>query len=72
MPTPLADTTYVLPIRRTAPSSDDDLPAYLTSLTRLVPVIVVDGSPPRLRAPCCELAANDRGISRSTRTAAPI
>src|SRR5665213_4635226 len=43
--TPLADTTYVLPIRRTALGADEELLAYLASLARLLPVIVVDGSP---------------------------
>ena len=42
----LADTTYVLPIRRTEIAADDDLPIYLASLIRVVRVIVVDGSPP--------------------------
>jgi hypothetical protein len=42
---PLADTTYVLPIRRTEIGADDELAAYLESLARLLPVIVVDGSP---------------------------
>jgi hypothetical protein len=44
--TTIADTTYVLPIRRLAiAAGDDDLPEYLASLARLLPVIVVDGSP---------------------------
>ena len=46
MPTPIAETTYVLPIRRTAAVKDDELPAYLAALVKLVPVVVVDGSPP--------------------------
>src|ERR1700736_4780578 len=46
MPTPIAETTYVLPIRRTTVIRDDDLAAYLDALVRLVPVIVVAGSPP--------------------------
>jgi hypothetical protein len=46
MHTPIAETTYVLPIRRTTVAPDDDLPAYLEALVRLLPVIVVDGSPP--------------------------
>jgi hypothetical protein len=46
MSTPIADTTYVLPIRRTAVVQDDELPAYLDGLSKLVQVIVVDGSPP--------------------------
>ncbi|HEY0383010.1 MAG TPA: glycosyltransferase [Candidatus Elarobacter sp.] len=46
MPTPIAETTYVLPIRRTAVLRDDDLAAYLDALVKLVPVVVVDGSPP--------------------------
>lgn len=43
--TPIDDTTYVLPIRRLAIAEDDDLPNYLVMLARLLPVIVVDGSP---------------------------
>jgi hypothetical protein len=46
MSTPIAALTYVLPIRRTAPVKDDELPAYLDAVASLVPVIVVDGSPP--------------------------
>jgi len=47
MPALIADTTYVLPIRRTARASDDeDLAGYLRELVRIVPVVVVDGSPP--------------------------
>jgi hypothetical protein len=45
MSTPIAATTYVLPIRRTAVHHDDELPAYLDALIKLVPVVVVDGSP---------------------------
>ena len=45
MSTPFAETTYVLPIRRTAVVKDDELTAYLAALVKLVPVIVVDGSP---------------------------
>ncbi|GAC1570968.1 MAG: hypothetical protein NVS3B7_00460 [Candidatus Elarobacter sp.] len=41
----IAQTTYVLPIRRTAIGMNDDLPSYLEALARVVPVIVVDGSP---------------------------
>ncbi len=40
------DTTYVLPIRRATFRVDDDLTTYLSTLLRLVPVIVADGSPP--------------------------
>jgi hypothetical protein len=50
MPTPIAETTYVLPIRRTAVLKDDDLAAYLDALVKLVPVVVVDGSPPGIFA----------------------
>ncbi len=50
MSTPIAETTYVLPIRRTAPVEDDELPAYLDELSKLVPVVVVDGSPPAVFA----------------------
>jgi hypothetical protein len=50
MPTPIAETTYVLPIRRTSVLKDDELPAYLDALVKLVPVIVVDGSPPAVFA----------------------
>jgi hypothetical protein len=45
MSTPIADTTYVLPIRRSA-VAEDDLGSYLHALARLLPVIVVDGSEP--------------------------
>ena len=45
MSTPFAETTYVLPIRRTAVIKDDELTAYLAALVKLVPVIVADGSP---------------------------
>ena len=45
MPTPIAEVTYVLPIRRTAVLKDDEFAAYLAALAKLVPVIVVDGSP---------------------------
>jgi hypothetical protein len=47
---PLADTTYVLPIRRTTIDRDDDLAASLDTLARLLPVVVVDGSPPEVFA----------------------
>ncbi|HEY0393322.1 MAG TPA: hypothetical protein VGD01_02390 [Candidatus Elarobacter sp.] len=47
---PLADTTYVLPIRRTTVDGTDDLAAYLEALARLLPVVVVDGSPPEVFA----------------------
>jgi hypothetical protein len=47
---PLADTTYVLPIRRTTIDRNDDLAAYLEALARLLPVVVVDGSPPSVFA----------------------
>ena len=50
MSTPIVETTYVLPIRRTAAVKDDELPAYLAALVQLVPVVVVDGSPPDLFA----------------------
>jgi hypothetical protein len=50
MPTPIAETTYVLPIRRTGFVSDDELCAYLDALARLLPVIVVDGSPAEIFA----------------------
>ena len=50
MPSPLAEITYVLPIRRTAHVADDDLPGYLAQLARQVAVVVVDGSPPSLFA----------------------
>ena len=46
MHNPIAETTYVLPIRRTIVEPDDDFAAYLEGLARLLPVIVVDGSPP--------------------------
>ena len=46
MPAPIAETTYVLPIRRTAVQPDDDLARYLATLASLLPVVVVDGSPP--------------------------
>ena len=46
----LADTTYVLPIRHTEIAAGDDLPAYLASLIRIVPVVIVDGSPPNIFA----------------------
>jgi hypothetical protein len=46
----LADTTYVLPIRRTAIETGDDLPAYLGLLAQLMPVVVADGSPPNIFA----------------------
>jgi hypothetical protein len=48
MATPLAETTYVLPIRRTAIAPSDELAGYLDALVRLLPVIVVDGSPPEV------------------------
>ncbi|HTD38686.1 MAG TPA: glycosyltransferase [Candidatus Limnocylindrales bacterium] len=41
----------MLPIRRTAIDPDDaGLPAYLEAIARLMPVIVVDGSPPEVFA----------------------
>ena len=49
MSIPIAETTYVLPIRRTAIVSDD-LGAYLGALAHLLPVVVVDGSPPEVFA----------------------
>ncbi len=42
----LAELTYVLPIRRAASREDDELCAYLAELAGLLPVVVVDGSPP--------------------------
>jgi hypothetical protein len=45
MPALIAETTYVLPIRRTAVLANDDLPAYLHALARMLPVVVADGSP---------------------------
>jgi|SRR5579884_179132 len=42
---PLADLTYVLPIRRAAALAGDDLADYLEALSHLLPVVVVDGSP---------------------------
>ncbi len=45
MPPSISDLTYVLPIRRVASTAGDELAAYLTALARLVPVVVVDGSP---------------------------
>ncbi|MBV8369277.1 MAG: glycosyltransferase family 2 protein [Candidatus Eremiobacteraeota bacterium] len=50
MHTPIAETTYVLPIRRTIVEPHDDLAAYLEVLARLLPVVVVDGSPPAVFA----------------------
>jgi len=50
MPPLIADTTYVLPIRRTNRDADDDLAAYLGEIAHVVPVIVVDGSPPEIFA----------------------
>ena len=50
MTTTIADTTYVLPIRRLTIGTDDDLPEYLQSLARLMPVLVADGSPPAVFA----------------------
>ncbi len=48
---PLRETTYVLPIRRPARGGlDADLPGYLDGIARLLPVIVVDGSPPEVFA----------------------
>ena len=44
----IADTTYVLPLRRTAAADNDSLPAYLRTLAAFLPVIVVDGSPPEI------------------------
>ncbi len=40
----------MLPIRRTAIRQDDDLAPYLAMLAPLLPVIVVDGSPPEVFA----------------------
>jgi hypothetical protein len=45
MSTLIVETTYVLPIRRTAAVKDDEFAAYLAALVKLVPVVVVDGSP---------------------------
>lgn len=41
----IAETTYVLPLRRSAIVPDDELTRYLAELAALLPVIVVDGSP---------------------------
>jgi Domain of unknown function (DUF1989) len=46
VPPAISDLTYVLPIRRTAIEACDELAAYLGALAALVPVVVVDGSPP--------------------------
>lgn len=46
MSIPIAEATYVLPIRRTAILRDDRLGTYLDGLARLMPVVVADGSPP--------------------------
>jgi FPC/CPF motif-containing protein YcgG len=43
---PIPETTYVLPIRSAGSDADDGLAHYLETLARLLPVIVVDGSPP--------------------------
>lgn len=45
----VADTTYVLPIRRTA-AADGEFVAYLARLATMLPVVVVDGSPPEIFA----------------------
>lgn len=45
MGSPLAQATYVLPIRRTQAEDDRDFHAYLAELARMMRVIVVDGSP---------------------------
>jgi hypothetical protein len=45
MPALIADTTYVLPIRRTTVVPNDELSSYLDALARLLPVVVADGSP---------------------------
>ncbi len=50
MASPIADTTYVLPIRRTQLVEGDDLGRYLDAIARLLPVVVVDGSPPEVFA----------------------
>ncbi|HEX3467486.1 MAG TPA: hypothetical protein VHT05_05355 [Candidatus Elarobacter sp.] len=39
-----------MPIRRATIDADDDLTSYLTTLVRLVPVVVADGSPPAVFA----------------------
>jgi hypothetical protein len=46
MAAPVAEMTYVLPIRRTAVAADDELAGYLAALAAWLPVIVADGSPP--------------------------
>ncbi|MFN2459473.1 MAG: glycosyltransferase family 2 protein [Candidatus Velthaea sp.] len=47
----LDEITYVLPIRRVRREADDaDLAEYLASISRLVRVVIADGSPPELFA----------------------
>jgi hypothetical protein len=50
MPAKVPETTYVLPIRRDTIERDDDLTRYLAALAELLPVLVVDGSPPEVFA----------------------
>lgn len=50
MPAVVPELTYVLPIRRTAVRVEDDLAEYLAELAALLPVVVVDGSPPAVFA----------------------
>lgn len=50
MPAPIAQTTYVLPIRRTTNTADDELAGYLAALVTWLPVVVADGSPPAVFA----------------------
>jgi hypothetical protein len=49
-PTTPLDAEYVLPLAWNDDDQLADLTAYLTGLVRLVPVTVVDGSPPQLAA----------------------
>lgn len=44
------NATYIMPIRRDHLPVDDDLPEYLSTLSSLVEVIVVDGSAPEVFA----------------------
>ncbi|MFD7024427.1 glycosyltransferase [Promicromonospora sukumoe] len=61
------EAVYLLPIRRSVvdPAELDDLAGYVRRLARILPVVVVDASPPAVRA--CHVAA----WGRSARTVVP-
>ncbi len=66
---PADGVTYILPIRRATPATDDGLGAYLVWLATRTEAIVIDGSPPEVYAANAESWAE--AIQRGLIHAAP-